>query len=466
MKRGSTHFAGDVSVPGLAGFDLFNAGAEESRRVRSASEVELERLQSQDIAFWGDETNLFPQEVLADIETSDILDTVIRWKAQELVGGGVMYGNMVPGPGGLPMLEPLSIPEIDDWLEETNFTLYALESATDYYRYYNAAAELIKVNGTVTGIWSQDMSWVRLAQNDRTGAIRTAYLSGEWEKVASLTSRRVKHYPALDPYYDVAGQLRDGRSERYIMPLRVQTGGRKYYALAPWNGFRESEWFEVHQRVAKAKNALLKHMAIIRYHIEVDDRYWPLAITDWGTLNHQQKLDKKKKTREDFEAWIAGEKNNGKSLMTGMVPLPNSHESYSLWKIHELKFTIPSGAYIEDSTEADHHAIRAHGVQPSLMGISPSKNNSSSGSGSVNRVDRTNHILGERVHADLLLTPMKAVSAVNGWNRRYNSQDGRARPLRWMYHNLYAATLDRTQQVDQQPNHTKTKEDGTVQDND
>lgn len=464
-RDGFTTFEGTVPVTGgVIGMENA-ASADESTRTSRASEAFVENLRGQDIAFWGDETNLFPQEVNEDVEASDILETIIQWKAQALTGGGnPIYGPLVPGPGGQPMIEPMSLNEVDDFFEETNIGLYAVEAGLDYYRYWNATAELITVGGRVTGIWSQDQSWIRLAQNDRTGAIRKAYLSTDWSMVRSVDDRkRVQTFDALDPYYDVAGQIAGNSSGRMLLPLRYQTRGRKYYALAPWNGFRESEWFQVQKKVPQAKKALLDNMAIVRYLIYVDDRYWPRAYPDW-VQNVAQQEARKKAFKTEFETWIAGVKNNGKSLLLAKMAFPNAQEALKLIEFETLKFEIPTGAYIEDSTEADFHALRAHGVQPGLLGLAPSKQNSGGGSGSVNRVDWTNHLIGERPHGHLLLAPVRAACTVNRWNAR-NKKKLNGRRLAFMWPNLYATTLDRTQQVDAQPNRSKDTADGTVQDN-
>ena len=95
------------------------------------------------------------------------------------------------------------------------------------------------------------------------------------------------------------------------------------------------------------------------------------------------------------------------------------------------------------------------------MGISPSKSGTSSGSGSADRVKRTNYLLGIRPHGARMLSVMDAVSELNGWNDKFNG----GMPLTWMFRSLHTATLDRTQQVAAEDRVKPDQENGAVQNN-
>ncbi|MBL8000411.1 MAG: hypothetical protein JNL05_00500 [Flavobacteriales bacterium] len=439
-----------------------------SSEVPKPSEVVLENQRSQGLAFWGEYDNQFPQKVIADIETSDIIETVIDWKARTLVGEGVMYGNLVEGPGGSQVLKPMQNLEIERWLRRTNFDLFAYEASLDFYRYANANAELQRnLGGEAVGIFSQDQSWLRYGQNDlKTGLIDKAYLCAEWSTVTDLKNKgKVIPLEALDPYYDVVGQLKESRQYRHIIPLRLQTAGRKYYALAPWNGLRASGWLELAVAIPKMKLRLIKNMMAIRYWIEIADSYWPKKFGEqaWKDATDEKR---KKWINEEvaaFEQLMAGEEEAGvpKALMTRMTEQKHSGELTSLWKVNPLKLELAQGAYVEDSQETDYHIVRGLGVDPALVGISPSKGGQSPGSGSADRVKRTNYLLGARPHGTRLLSVMDAVSELNGWNTKYNN----GMPLTWTFRSLHVATLDRTQQVAAEDRINPDTENGAVQNN-
>lgn len=424
------------------------------------SEVVLENLRGQDVAFWGD-ANDFPQQVIADIEMSDIIPTVIDWKARQLIGEGVAYGNMVPGPGGSLVLEPIQVPEIEHWLRRTAFDLYCEEAALDFYTFYNANAELEKArNGQFVGVYSKDQSWRRYGVNDKRGMITKAYESACWSTATDLTDKKkVISLPAIDPYL-IDSQLAEATPGRMVLPLRIQTRGRKYYALAPWNGLRANGWLALAIAIPKMKLRLIQNLMQAQYQIEIADTYWPGKYKNWKDLSDKEKRQKYADEVKAFEDLMFSDEEVGKpkTLMTQKVWNQVKGEMYSLWTITPLRMETPTGAYIEDGQEADFHIVRSLGVDPSLVGISPGKNNTSTGSGSDARVKRTNYLISVRPHGQHLLRMMPPISEVNGWNKDYNG----GKPLHWMFRSLHAATLDRTSMVSVNPKENTTENDGAV----
>jgi len=433
------------------------------RQVTSPSDVVVKNLQTNKVAYWGEADNLFPQQVITDIEENDVIDPILNWKARELVGGGVSYGNLVHAGDGAQVLEPLSIPEIDDWMDNTAFGKFAMESALDLYTYYNANAEMhVGPTGRINGLFSQDQSWLRLKENDRKGDITTAWLCADWSQCTNVNDKKtVITLPALDPYFNVPGQIASlsPSNSRFILPMRYQTRGRKYYALAPWNPLRVNGALTLAKAIITSKNSIVKHTMNTGTQIEVADGYWSMRFgKQWEEAKNKPEV-KRKLMLDEVKRWentLSGEKNAGKSIFTRMLQMQHTNELISMVKFTPLKSALPDGALVEDSAEIDHHIIRALGVDPTLPGLSPSKNRQS-GSGSDKRVARTNYLLGERPHGQLLLgDTMAIVSEVNGWNKKYN----KGRPIRFRYTNLYAATLDRTNKVDAKPNQEKQTDNG------
>lgn len=409
------------------------------------SELVLESQREQKVAFWGD-MNDFPDLVMQDIESSDLILTVNDWKSRTLVGEGVAYGNLVPGPGGSLVLQPEQWPEIDRWFDRTSFDLFCEEAALDFYHFYNANAELEKArNGQFVGVYAKDQIWRRYGVNDSRGLITTAYECAQWSTATDLTDRKkVITLPAIDPYM-VEQQMAEAKPGRMVLPLRVQTGGRKYYALAPWNGLRASGWLALAIAVPKMKLRLIQNLMQAQFQIEIADTYWTGKYKDWATLSDKDKREKYADEVKAFEDLMFGEEEVGKpkTLMTQMRYNQHKGDMYSLWRITPLRMEQPTGAYIEDSQEADFHIVRSLGVDPALVGISPGKNQTSAGSGSADRVKRTNYLLSVRPHGKHLLRMMPAIAEINGWNKRLNG----GRPIQFMFRSLHTATLDRTSMV-------------------
>lgn len=396
------------------------------------------------IAMWGP-GNDHPQRVIKDIQGTTLIGNVIDRKVNMLLGGGVRYGTLsLDDATGYEVFRPIQVAEIEDWKEDSNLALYCEEALRDYYTYANAFPEFQMGRGRnyVTGIGAHDASQCRLSAMTDKGEIKSVYVA-DWAGGATDADADAV-LTALDPYsnYGIVRQILSGGKDKYVLPLRALGDGQFYYALARWNALRTNGWLDVTKRVPEIKNILLERLRIINYHVELDERYWTIKYPDWEKKTTAQKMDLMRSETTNIDNWLQNKGYGGiwMSTMLGQN-MPKGQES--LVKINDKKGSILEGAYIEDSQEADFVIVRDLGLAPQLHGISPSKSKSSPGSGSADRVLRTNHILDSKVHADRILSPLYAVSRINGWNEKY----GKGQRLCWWFGNYYAATLDRTMQV-------------------
>lgn len=392
------------------------------------------------VAQWGPGNN-HPQRVIADKRSTSLMAAVIERKVSLLISGGLRYGKVVINEyTGEERMIPMRVPEIHRWLQDTNIKLYLREAANDWYTYYNVFAEYRFNRGydRVLGLGCQDASHVRLGVMNDKAEITKAYLA-DWGN--SATEGEAIELPALDPYFRVADQLRNLKQPRAILPIRHLNDGQFYYGIAPWDGLRANGWLDVSKRVPMLKKLLLEGLMHIRYHIEIDERYWQIKYPDWANKKAEDRIALMKKEVEDLEEWLTGTGQGGAYLST-MKAAVSGNDQTSLVKIHDKKLTIPEGAYIEDSQEADFIMCRDMGLKPSMIGISPSKSGSSPGSGSEDRVSRTNHVLDSKPDQDMILEPLNHVRDVNGWDPE----------IEFWFSNYYAATLDRTMQVDRKAN--------------
>lgn len=395
---------------------------------------------SGEVAYWGANNDL-PQRVIADTKKYPLMRGVVDLKCGMLIGDGVRYGTVRwDETTRTELFEPQSLPEIDDFLEESNFNLYLSEAARDWYMFANIFPEFRMNRGytKVLGMGCFDASHVRLhTQNKTSGDIETAYIA-DWCN-ADAQSAIVR--PALDPYYDVAEQLLEMRKPRAVLPLRDLGLGQFYYGETPWDGLRGNGWFDLAIRIPELKNLLLQGLMNIRYHIEIDERYWIQKWPDWNKKDQATRIDLQSKEVDAIETWLKKDGING-AFMSSMKGSTTGTDQISLVKINEKRIVIPEGSYLEDSQEVDFIFCRDMGLKPSLYGISPSKSGSSPGSGSEDRVARTNHILNCRRDMDKLLQPLSVVRKVNNWPKG----------TRFWLAGYHAATLDRTMAVDKKAN--------------
>ena len=393
------------------------------------------------VAFWGP-SNDDPQRVNDDIFNYPLMSGVLDKKVELLTSGGVRYGYVKVDPHtGAENYIAVHDPVVEKFFSTSRIEeQYIPEAATDWYTYSNVFAELTRTKGgKIWGIGAQDAGDIRLGAMNSKANITKAYMA-DWGGGAVETNADVLR--ALDPYYNVAEQFVGMSDARAILPLRYLNRGRRYYGQTPWDGLRANGTVDIAKRIPKLKLLLLQNLMNLRYHIEVDERHW---VTLYGEgfkkLSPEDKMAKMDAYAMLLDKWLRKEGIGG-AMTTSLLGGPEGRSQESMVRINEKRFTVPEGAYIEDWQETDFITCRDMGLKPSLYGISPSKSGSSPGSGSEDRVARTNHVLGCRRDQNKILEPLYVVRDVNGWDPKY----------KFWFASYHADTLDRTNQVDQKAN--------------
>lgn len=434
---------GEVFYAEGVGMTFFTEGRSGVKGYYGSSRTEKDDLlgsSTEDVAYWGP-GNDYPQQVVKEVNDSDLLRPLIRKYSKTMIGQGLVYGTTtIDEVTGEEKMRPMRVMEIDRWLKRTNITKFLYESWVDWTTHGNVFAEFqMAYDGTVAGVYAQDANRCRLGRKDGNGRINHCYLSGKWASGVPDEKERIK-LAALDPDYDPAGQIRAGKFSRCIMPIRLLVDDNDYYGQAPWHGLITSGWLDVAKSIPKLKKYLMSNMMLIKYHIEIGSEYWAQEFPGWDKLSDPEKKKKKKDTVDAFSKWAAGMEKAGRTMMTGMLIDEVKKETYrSLWKVTPMKLEIPTGAYVEDSQEADFHIVRAF-MDPSLFGIAPGKDRNSAGSGSDKRIAHTHHLIDNYVEVEMVQSPLDVVAEVNGWHEKY----GNGQMLRFWNKSYHAATLDRT----------------------
>jgi len=403
----------------------------------------LEKLRaSGEVALWGD-SNDFPQRVVDDIRRYPLMAAVIDRKVNLLYGNGPRYGTVRYDDNGFEFMVPTRLPAVEDWMRKSNFKLFLREAIRSEYTYANVFVEYQMGPGHnyVTGLGCQDACHVRLGRQDLAGDIRTAYIN-DWRNAGLEGKTKML---ALDPYYDVAGQLLKNKQTKSLLPVRDLGDDQFYYGITPWDGLRGNGWLDIATRVPELKGFILKHLMHLSLHVEIDSAYWEIQFPGYEKKTREDQIAIQTQVTKDINDWFKSGKGQGGAWMSTMISdrSGRTNDQRSLVKIHEKKGALSGvdGALLEDSQEVDFIFCRDMGLKPSLHGISPSKSGSSPGSGSEDRISRTNHILDQRIIQDKIMEVMYPVRDINGW-----PQD-----LEFWFGGYHAATLDRTTQVEAKP---------------
>jgi hypothetical protein len=400
---------------------------------------------SDDIAPWGDD-NLFPQNVIKDVEKSTILPSVLEKKTSMMYGGGLVYG-IITGrdKSGTPLFEAQSIPEIDDFMEYSRLDRYGFEGLHDVNTFANAFPELIlsKNRLKVKAITIQEAAWCRYLK-PKKGMLPGVVINANWDNGGKAGDENSTTVPVIDPYFDAVGNLRAQKGFKFIYPLSIPSPDKALYQLAAWNSVRRSGWLEVAAAIPEFKKMLFKNQLSVKYLIEVHSAYWEWKYGDWDALTRDEKKTLLESEIKAFNDVMQGTNGAGKTVMTTTILDKKTMQEVPAFRITAIDDKIKDGIYIEDSQEASSHIYTAVGVAPSLMGVSPGKGmGGGAGGGSEPRVLFNNFVSTSQFQLDLLTAPLNLISKYNGW------QVG-DKWVVWRFLNPFIMTQDESKPVQQE----------------
>lgn len=440
---------GDVStyyVPNLA---VAVSNDESQPRTNAVKEVTNF---TQDIYEWG-EDNLEPQNVIKSRNENDLLGPAIEKKAKLIYGQGLYYGpiEMMKTSNGVEeVVRPTIVPEIEDFKEDSAINTYLREASVDKFTFGNFFPEVIlgKYTTRAHKLYCIDASECRLSLQDvKTGAINKVHVSANWDTFAAQGTgkRNVIKVDALDPYGALVDQIKSKPFvKKFIIPMRAQNLGEKYYAKDPLYGLRKSGWLDIAKAVPAWKKAVMNNQLTIKYHLKIAVEWW-----DWKYPGFSEKKSKEKQTimKKEIAAFLKAVKGTDKAgnvIMSAFRADPRSGERWDGWiiePINNTKFDATDN-HLEYASEADLRIIRALGMHPTLFGASKSKG--SAGSGSDIRVAMNQAILECKPEQDEILRPLQLVSRLNGWNEKYGGMNKR---LGWVFKSYYIARLDSGKEI-------------------
>ncbi len=389
---------------------------------------------SNDWVFWGDGDS-YPKDVLDRCNVNTIIPSTILWKANQISSGDLRPGYMkVDETTSEEKFVPVyDNSEINDFIERNNLLLYCMESLRDLY-WWNMAMADIGLDATrnkIVSIVAQEMSECRIGrQNEKTGLRDFIFMNANWP---SRDVNFISKQRAIDPYYDVVGQIRNGSDYRYMYPLNLSVPGKKTYQNAPWHSIIDSKWLDVSEKIPKLKSKLMDNQMHIKYVIYVPTSWWKDKYKGWDSFDQKTREEKRLDELTKFNNILTGIDNVGKTVMLNFNDSIQGRE-YAKWEIKQLSEKIETNMYIEDSQEASSHILYALNVDGSLIGNSPGKQ-MGAGSGSDKRSAFNIFILSNRIYQRFILEPLNKIAAYNGW--KFQSQ-----PIIWQLKNEMMSTQD------------------------
>jgi hypothetical protein len=374
---------------------------------------------------WGN-NNLFPQEMLADIESCGILDSIIDGKARFALCEGIAPAQVERDESGVKKVTKwINDPEINAFLRANNHTFQCMGWFRDLIGMANAGAQYM-VNGDRSKIVQFrriDISEMRYQKEDpnNAGKINNIYLCSEWGKVSSEKDNRVKAIRLLDPnnpVEDLRKKVEAGIVEN-ALTVKYPSWGKHYYSVPRW--YSAYKWVKIAQGVPEMKAAMFQNTMRIKYKVTIYPKYWADAFPgQWDQFTPEKKEEMRNQLFDEINDFLVGTKNAGKSIFVDGQYDQVSGKQYSNIDIEAIEDNTKQGEYLPDSAAANSEIAFAMLWNNALTGGNQASGlyEQSQGGSNVREsflMQVLIHVF-ERELVNYLLWP---VAEFNGWAAKY-----------------------------------------------
>jgi hypothetical protein len=337
------------------------------------------------IALWGINNDM-PYRVKEKVERSEVLSAGMCFNTSVIYGQGIQV-KQKKTVNGKTTLEECTNEDVLDFVENNDLSGYFLEQSTDMAWFYNVFPEIILSadRKKIVSLRSKEAMYSRWGIVEKgTGKLTKHFYCAQWDDNPTINNTTISD--ALDPYspyLDLKERLSKGKIKepRFILPISFPTPGKVYYQQAHWWSVFKSGWYDYATMLPEFKKALLRNGLAIKYIIYVSDKYWDIILAEDGISPSDKEAVKKRKAQEyeKFRKFVSGEKQAGKGIVATKKVMASGTSAFEekYLVIETIKNDIKGGEFIEDSAEVSNIMSYAMGVQPSLIGSSPGKNNNS-----------------------------------------------------------------------------------------
>lgn len=377
--------------------------------------------ESSEWSYWGDD-NLFPQNVLADLEKNSISLRALEKRKSVHFGRGIIAyrdgGEDENKPNErkrIPITKETD-PDIFEFFRINRINRQWPDLIGSLETFANAWIELITNKGhdKINRVFFKDPCYCRLSKMDANARINDLYYSAQWEDSSpSLSDGSMLKIPMFDPTKYNGTTYQD---PKFIYPLFYRSFNKSYYHLAVWNGIRTSGWMDIANKVPSLKKAIMKNQMVIKYHITVPDDYFANRFPS-PDFSPEQREAKKKEVLEELDKFLSDSENAGKSFVTFSFYSIKIQDYLTGWKIDAIDDKLKDDAYLPDSQAANSEILFAMGVDPCLIGgsgVPGEKMGSGSGSDKREAFWMLNADMG--IYRQVSLEPLEFIRDFNGWD--------------------------------------------------
>lgn len=243
------------------------------------------------------------------------------------------------------------------------------------------------------------------------------------ESIDEYKKQRV--IPALDPDYAVK-QLREKvakqktnvlqrRTTRYVLPMRMPTPGKPYYAMPTWYSIFKSGIYYYLLAMLNQRATRLKNGTMFSRIIHLNEAYVQYMCDQADVTGDPEKeLEVYNKLVDELKNWFRNPANNGKPLLAMTKTI--SEKSVKWVEVEVVEPPKGDANLKDDIAEIANVILYAMGIHPQTVGALPGKDKVASGSEA--RELNTLQQLDMFAQKMMLMYPFYVIKAFNNWDEK------------------------------------------------
>jgi len=362
---------------------------------------------------WGDD-NLFPQNVLDDLESNSIALRALEKRKNVHFGRGIIAYRNLKGTDGTVSKEVITEGAVHDFFRKNQVNRQWIDLIGSLEIFANGWIEFIlnKARTEINSFQILDAAYCRHSKlSPKSFRIDKTFYSAQWPSPS-------QDYYAVIPTFDPLKfeQGRPYKDPKFTYPVYYRSFNKSYYHLSVWNGVRKSGWMSIANKVPALKKAIMENQMTIKYHVEIPDQYFAKRYppADFSKDEREAAVQRKIDELNDF---LTNVENSGKSLVTFSYYNETLLKEFPGWKINVIDNKLKDDAYLPDSQAANSEILFAIGVDPCLIGSSgvPGGKMASSGSGSDKREAFWSLNADCGTYREVTLQPLYFIRDFNKW---------------------------------------------------
>jgi hypothetical protein len=393
---------------------------------------------------WGD-SNLFPQEVLIDINKNSVALRALDKRKRVHFGRGIIaYRETASAEGGDPTRVPVTDPEVVEFLRLNQVNLIWPDLIMGLETFANGWLEFVLNKGRdrINRVFIKDPAYCRLSKMDNANKIPAVYYSAQWEMNPSFDNVKVVSLPMYDASKYNGLVYAD---PQFAMHIFYRSFNKSFYHLPLWNAVRVNKWMYIANIVPTLKAAIMRNQMTIKYHIQIPDDYFTNRYPS-PDYTKEQREAKRVEVLTEMDGFLADVENSGKAFISWAFYNRVKQDYLTGWKIEVIQNKLDNTAYLPDSQAANSEILFSIGVDPCLIGAGNPGESIGAGSGSDKR--EAYWMLNADMGTDrsVTLAPLYFIRDFNRWDPT----------IQFDY-----VTVDTSQTQDQHPTKTAKRIDKT-----